>query len=234
MTDSSPHVSLSLSTAPSDLHQRYSELECAYTEFQSQSKEIESELEQEIQSQQTTIQQLTQQLSRLQSQSEHSIQESREYASDCERLLCSTRSQLEDLRVSFHSLQQRHRLMEEETEQKEMKLRIALATVESQREKLDELEEKNILLRTEMEESIEAQRKREEKLREEMRGWQQKMRRQIETNQIINNSPTDRFTESFTSPRSYDSSCPSADHCDSPLRRRSSSSYDSSLFPSSR
>jgi len=143
-----------------------------FEDFQQSSKELESEMERELQLNEKKLKDLTSQYHRIKNEYEDSQDKSRRSTEDTNKMLHSLQDEVETLRKTTGELRREKRLLEQENDELETRVRVSEASLHDLSEKLNKTLEENAWLQTELEEKATRNQETVQRLKEEIKDLQ--------------------------------------------------------------
>jgi len=165
------------------------EVEDTFTEFQDSSKDLEAEMEKELQRNEKQLKDVTSQYMRLKQEHEEALDKSRRVADESTKMVHSLQDELEKLKKLRVDLQKEKTRLEQENDNLERRERELTATVQDLTEKVNKLMEENAWLQTELEEQSVHSQELIQRSKEELRDL--KLEMTLTTDHVARRSSAD-------------------------------------------
>lgn len=145
------------------------ELEEAFSEFQTSSKELEAVMESELEMNEKKLKEVTSQFNRMKTDHEDAMDKSRRITEDSGKMIHRLQEETESLRTSTKDLKKEKQKLEQENDNLERKLRETDAAYQDLSEKMNRLLEENAHLQTELEEKNRLNQETIQRLKDDIR-----------------------------------------------------------------
>jgi len=155
-----------------DKDKELEELEETFTEFQQSSKDLESEMERELQATEKKLKDINSQYHRLKNDNEEAIEKGRRSSDDSAKMIHNLQDEVESARKSNKEFRRDKQRLEQENDELERRVRVAEASLHDLSEKLNKTLEENAWLQTELEERTNRSQESIQRLKDEIRDLQ--------------------------------------------------------------
>jgi len=162
------------------------DLELQFSEFQATSKEVESELEEEVQRNEKRVKELTAQINRIKMDHEEWMEKSKKNNEENVKLIRSLETQVEALNKAQEVWLKEKLRLERDNDDLERRERSANASVQDLTEKMSKLLEDNAWLQTEIEDQTSRSKETIQRMKDEIRD----LRLEVSLSGITSKVPT--------------------------------------------
>jgi len=145
------------------------DIEETFNDFQQSSKELESEMERELTTNEKKLKDMTSMYRRLKSEHDEMIEKSRRIAEDSGKMIHSLQDEAEALKKATKDLRREKQRLEQENDELERRVREADASLQDLTEKMNKTLEENSFLQTELEDVKNRSQETIQRMKDEMR-----------------------------------------------------------------